>query len=787
LRGIRRALVVLVILAAIVVLVPAGLLGGIVVWLKTSPPPTSGEVKLPGLSAPVDLVWDEHSVPHIFAASLRDAYRTMGWVHARDRLWQMETQRRIGQGRLSELVGKIGLDFDKEMRVLGVYHLAEETYKAIAPDVRGEVDAYTEGVNAYLAHPAAPLPIEFQLLHVTPEPWRPADTLVWGRLMALQLSGNYRAEVIRAALIRKLPPDLFEDLFPNSVDPGPMTLSGLSAVDWQRFAQHLPPVLGPSHASNEWVVDGTQTKSGKPLLANDPHLGLAAPILWYLARVVTPELSIAGATFPGVPYHILGQNEHVAWGVTTTGGDVQDLFIEDVLPNNTGRYKTPDGDAPFAVRDEVIKVRFGTDIHLRVRESRHGPVISDIDPELAAAAGAGKVVALSFVGLSPDDVTVAAVRGMDRAQNVQQFREALKLWRSPEQNVVYADVDGHIAFTTVGPVPIRKHPTDELPAPGSSGEADWVGLADFDQLPQSVDPSSHRFINANNRVVPPDYPLFITRQYDGDSFRATRIADMLDAGHAYTVDDFTRMQADTKEQDADTVLPRLLIAEPKSDLGKEALALLKSWDRMMVEDRPEPLIYNAWFFRVEKALMAKRLASQSNPGLFGYNPGLLIRLLDHDSVASGKDGTRTTISAALDDAIAALARTYGNNIAAWRWGKAHRAALTSQLFGSVPLLGGLFDVGVPAPGGADTINRAAWGRTDGVTFPDMHGPGFRGVFDLSNLDASQMIIATGESGSALSPHYNDLLPRWHDGQGITLAGTEAEVAARGLGKQHFSP
>ncbi|HTJ63943.1 MAG TPA: penicillin acylase family protein [Alphaproteobacteria bacterium] len=786
-RGIRRALVILVILAAIIVLVPAGLIGGIIVWIKTSPPPTSGEVKLPTLTAPVDVVWDENAVPHIFAKTLRDAYRTMGWVHARDRLWQMETQRRIGQGRLSELVGKVGLDFDKEMRVLGVYRLAEETYKAMSPEAQAEIAAYAEGVNAYLAHPAAPLPIEFQLLHATPEPWRPADTLVWGRLMALQLSGNYREEVVRAALVRKLPRDVYDDLFPNAVEPGPMTLGALSDIDWKRFARHLPAVLGPSQASNEWVVDGTQTKGGKPMLANDPHLGLAAPILWYLARVVTPELAIAGATFPGVPYHILGQNGHVAWGVTTTGGDVQDLFVEDVMPNDTGRYKTPDGDAPFKVRDEVIKVRFGADIHLRVRETRHGPVISDIDPELAAAAGKGKVVALSFVGLMPDDVTVEAIRGLDHAQNVQQFREALKMWRSPEQNIVYADTDGHIGFTTVGPVPIRKRPTEELPAPGSSGEWDWLGLAEFDQLPQSMDPPSHRFVNANNRVVPPDYPIFITRQYDGDSFRAIRIADMLDSGHAYTVDDFVRMQADTKEQDADTVLPRLLIAAPKTDAGRHALALLQGWDRMMAADRPEPLIYNAWFVRLQKALIVRRLGAQSDLAPAGYNPNLLIRLLDKDMAKAGADATKAVISAALDDAVAALGKTYGDDMGSWRWGKAHRASLTSQLFGSVPLLGGLFDAGLPAPGGADTVNRAAWGRTDGVTFTDMHGPGFRGVFDLSNLDASKMVIASGESGNPLSPHYADLSVRWRNGEGITLSGTEAEVAARGLGTQHFSP
>jgi penicillin amidase len=507
----RRLLIVLAILIAAIILAPVGLLGGIVAWLKLSPPATTGEVRLTGLAAPVDLAWDANGVPNIFASSLRDAYRTLGWVHARDRLWQMETQRRIGQGRLSELAGKLGLGFDREMRVLGLYRLAEASYATLDPDTRADIDAYTAGVNAYLEHPAAPLPIEFQLLHITPEPWRPADSLVFGRLMALQLSHNYREEAERAELVGTVPQDVFNILFPAAPLPGARTLGSLGGIDWRRFAGHLPPVPGPDHASNEWVVDGTLTKTGKPLLANDPHLSLGAPIVWYLARIVTPEGSIAGGTFAGLPYHVLGHNDHVAWGITTTGGDVQDLFVEDVVPGDPGRYRTPDGSAPFVTRDEIIKVRFGADVHVTVRETRHGPVVSDADPDLAAAAGPGKAVALSFIGLNPVDTTVTAFRRMDRARDWPEFQAGLKLWQTPEQNVVYADVDGHIAFTSAGALPLRKRPTDDFPAPGATGEADWIGFSEFAQLPQGVDPPTHRFINANNPVVPADYPLYIAR------------------------------------------------------------------------------------------------------------------------------------------------------------------------------------------------------------------------------------------------------------------------------------
>jgi penicillin amidase len=784
----RRVLIALAVLVGLIVVVSAGTIGGLIAWVKFQPPATTGNLVLPGLAAPVDLVWDRNAIPNIFAGSYRDAYRVMGWVHARDRLWQMETQRRIGQGRLSELVGSLGLPFDREMRVLGIYRLSEAAYAAMDPETKADLDAYAAGVNAYLAHPAAPLPIEFQLLGATPEPWRPADSLVFGALMALQLSGNYRGEALKAELIDKLAPDVFKDLFPDTPPAAPTTLSALSGIDWTRFAQNLPPVLGPNHASNLWAVDGTLSKSGKPMIANDPHLGLSAPIVWYLARIVTPQGSLSGGTFPGVPFTVIGHNDRLAWGTTTTGGDAQDLFVEDVVPGDDTKYRTPDGQAAFVTRDEVIKVRFGADVHLKVRESRHGPVISDIDPELAHAVGPGKAVALSFVGLLPGNTTVQAIRDMGRAYDWPSFQAALKLWRSPEQNIVYGDVDGHIAFVSVGPMPLRKRPTDDLPAPGSTGEADWTGLADYSQLPQSLDPPSHRFINANNRVVPPDYPLYISRDYGDSPYRAERITDLLDAGSTYTLDYFRNMQLDIKEQDADLLLPRLLAAEPKTDPGKTALAMLKAWDRTMPVDRPEPLIYSAWVVQLQHALLEERLGAYARAVTFGYSPSLVMRLLDRFSGRSGgADQTPTILATTLDQTVSLLSKAYGSDITKWRWGDTHHANLTSQLFGGIPLLGALFDIPLEAPGGAETLDRAGFYGGDGVHFPDMHGPGYRGLFDLSDLDGSRFIIATGESGNPLSPHFGDFAERWRAGQSVTLSGTIDAVAATGLGRQRFSP
>jgi penicillin amidase len=425
-------------------------------------------------------------------------------------------------------------------------------------------------------------------------------------------------------------------------------------------------------------------------------------------------------------------------------------------------------------------------VHLTVRATRHGPVISDIDPELAAAVGKDKAVALSFIGLDADDTTVQAFRQMDRARDWPSFQAALKLWSSPEQNIVYADIDGHIGFTAVGTLPIRKRQTDDFPAPGADGAADWIGFSDFSQLPQAADPPGHRFINANNRVAPADYPLYITRDYEGESWRAQRIADMLDGHTGLTADDFSHMQADAKAQDAVAFLPRLLAAKPRSEIGAKAIALLAGWDGAMDRRRPEPLIYAAWRVRLKRDLLSGRAKGVEGTAEAITSSGALLRLLDDPAVVT-PDEAQALAGAALDEAAEALAQAYGGDPGSWRWGDAHKAALTSQLFGRIPVLGGLFDVGLPADGGSETVNRGGYGRSDGVSFPDIHGPGFRGVYDLANLDQSRFVIASGESGNPLSPHYGDFAERWRDGGWTTLAGTLEEVAAQGHGALHFSP
>ena len=357
-------------------------------WLRTSLPDLSGEARLAGLEAETRVIYDENGIPHIYAGSANDAYRSLGFVHARDRLFQMDMMRRIGAGRLSEIIGPATLDFDRTMRTMGLYRLAGETYRRMPEEVRENLESYAAGVNAFLASRSGALPPEFLMLRYEPEQWTPPDSLVWGRLMAQTLTGNWRTEALRAALADRLPPERLMDLWPVHQDgAAPTVLADQHPAAFANLLDAIPETLSQQSASNLWAVSGAHTVSGKPHLANDPHLGFRAPGLWYLVRLKAPGLDLTGATVAGVPFHVLGHNDRIAWAITSTGSDTQDLFIERI--NGSGSYDTAGGPRPFQIRTETIRVRGEEPVEHRVRETVHGPVISDIDPRFFRYGGRG--------------------------------------------------------------------------------------------------------------------------------------------------------------------------------------------------------------------------------------------------------------------------------------------------------------------------------------------------------------------------------------------------------------
>jgi penicillin amidase len=770
------------------VAVPAVVGGGGWLWLRTGLPSYEGTLMLPGLGAPVQILRDGRAIPHIQARTMDDAYFALGYVHAQDRLWQMDMMRRLGAGRLAEVMPGGGKDWavrhDRSMRALGLYRLARSSYDALAPEVRRALDAYAAGVNAYLEHRREPLPIEFQLLGYRPEPWQPADSLVWGKLNALQLSGNFRDELLRARLLVRLSARDVDDLFPT--ESGPTTLAdalsnpatGFAAL-LESTAAALPPPPGPNTASDEWVVAGNGTSTGRPILANDPHLGLQAPVLWYLARIETPELTLSGATMPGVPFHLLGHNGTIAWGVTATGSDTQDLFVERLDPTNPGRYLTPDGAVPFATRSETIARRGQSDLVVTVQETRHGPVLPEDSP-LADTRGPppGHVLALAFTGLSGSDTTAEAIYRLDRARSWDEFVAALRLYQTPQLNFVYADTAGTIGFYAPGLVPVRDHGNGLVPAPGWSGLYDWTGMIPFDALPHAVNPPSGRIVNANNAPIGPDYPWFLAARWP-EPYRARRIDALLDRGGPQSAAASVAMQLDTVSLPARLLLPLMLPrpgpdTEALSRTARAAVALLRPWGGTMGRQDPEPLIFSWWLREFNRALFAERLGPLFS-AYWDLHPAVIEHILNDAPTwcdRPGEPGTRTCadlLRTSLEATVRTLAARFGDDPSRWHWGDEHSAPFDHPLLARIPVLRSLFAIGIATDGDNFTLNRGGSHISDDLApFADTHGPGLRAVYDLANLDQSLFMIATGQSGNPLSPHYQDLVGSWRDGAMITL-------------------
>ncbi len=763
-RTFRRLLVGL----AALILLGGAAVGGGYLWLRTGLPQTSGTIVLEGPFAPVEVRRDAQGVPHIVAADSRDAAFAIGFVHAQDRLWQMDMMRRYGAGRLSEVVGGRALDTDRMMRTLGVYRLAERAVDQVDADTRIALESYAKGVNAFLATRRGALPPEFIAMNYTPEPWRPADSLVWGKLMAMQLSGDWRGELFRAQLAKRLGREAVEALFPPDAGESPTI----------RDSASLMAPFDTRGASNMWVLTGSHTDTGAPILANDPHLGANVPSQWYLARIETPDGIMAGATAPGVPFMVLGRNARIAWGFTSTQSDVEDLFVETEAPGDPASYLTPDGSQKFETREERIRVKGEEDAIVIVRSTRHGPVISDALKDGERLDGA--ILALSAPYLMEPDRSASAVQGLNRARNWDDVLAAMQNFDSLQQNIFYADVDGHIGYIAPGRIPIRKSGDGFLPADGASGAGDWTGFVPYDELPRAYDPPAGWLANANNRPVGRDYPYFLSREWD-EPYRYDRIVALINAKPRQTIADSAAMQADILSPVAREFLAALIMrADPGDDRSAPILRALEAWDGRMTPDAREPLIFTAWMRALMQTLFEQKLGPDF-ARFWGLHPRLLRQALAGQGgwcapAATDAPTCQTETRAALGAALDELGWRYGPDLAQWNWGQAHALVLSHPVLGALPVVGKWFSKFLPLGGADDTVMRAAMRWSGQAPYRTVHISTLRAIYDLGDLDASQFLIATGQSGHPLSPHFLDLAQRWLGFEYLRLGPAPADVA-----------
>ena len=800
-----------------------------------------GEVKVAGLKAPVSVTRDAADVTHIKAQSPADAWFSIGYVHAQERGWQLEFNRRVMHGELSEAFGAATLETDKLLRTLGIMQAAERQWQALPVEGRDAMQAYSNGINAFYAQSSQALSPEFHILGVKPggtlgKPWTPQDSIGWSLMMALDLSGNWGNEFARLSALKTLnTPQLWQlftpypgeapaskvdfaklyaDLGVYKVSPGAIKtgaacaginwaacqsdtekplqtaenshflMSGLSKdiTDW---ASSMGTVDGKG--SNNWVVAGNRSASGKPLLANDPHLGLSAPAIWYFAHLeapeskaengrVTPAVNAIGATLPGLPFVVLGRTAKVAWGFTNTGPDVQDLYLEQINPANPKQYRIPgDGQtawADFKTRNEVIKVKGQSDVQLTVRESRHGPVLSDAQKSHTELLDTSKfVLALRWGALDADNQTVLSGLRSNAAQSIDDLEVAFSTYHSPMQSVVMADVAGRTAFKAVGKLPLRKLENDILgiaPSPGWDARYDWAGWVPYAQNPQADDAAiaTKGFLaTANQRITPPDFPIFMGQDWTVP-YRQDRIEQLLAATPKHDMASMQKIQADQLSMATLKLLPFLTAALDNSShtLATASKTALKGFDGVMRHESAAPLIFAAWADELTRGVIGGKLGEGTFKPLYGKRNfrSAIEGIMDRDNADwCGKAGCAVQSGLALDRALTRLQKDHGADVTQWTWGRAHNALSAHKPFGNVPLLAKFFDVRVPTGGDTFSINVGQyWANDEKLPFANRHAASMRTLFDLADLEKSQFIYQTGQSGLVFSSRYRDMSPQW---------------------------
>lgn len=797
-RWVNRILVLL--LSVLLLLVVASSVYG---W--RSLPQLDGRLSLSGLRHEVRVNRDASDVTHILAQDPRDAWMALGYVHAQERAWQLEFNRRLMRGELSAVFGAPTLETDKLMRTLGIHRIAGRQLKALSEDAQVALRAYADGVNAFFAGQEQSLPPEFLVLGINPSEearsgryWTPEDSVGWSLMMALDLGGNWGNEFARLTALEVIDTEALWTLFPPYPGEQRAATADLAALyrELGVFRQGAPterraqresgaldwlddPGGSEGKGSNNWVVAGERSESGAPLLANDPHLGLSAPALWYFARLQAPDvgalqgMDVVGATLPGAPVVVLGRTREAAWAFTNTGPDVQDLYLEQIHPDNPSLYRVPSIDdqprwASFDERIERIAVKGSADVEHRIRHTRHGPVISDAQSRHGEVIDTSRyVLALRWTALDDDLRNIDASLAANRARSVEDLVEAFSHMHAPMQSVLMADRAGRIAFKAAGRVPLRRTDNDirgVAPSPGWEARYDWTGWLPYEETP-SDDGSRGWIATANQRVHGPDYPHFLTQDWVMP-YRQQRIEQLLQARDRHSPESFRLMQADLHAESTRRLLPYVQAARPTHALGNAALQVLADFDGVMRGDAAGPLIYSVWADELTRDVVGGRLGMARFEKLYGkrlFRSAIELILERNDVEWCGKDACAAAVSRALDRALERIAREQGSDPRSWRWDRAHPAISVHRPFSNVPYLAPWFEVRVPTGGDPFTLNVGQYhlDKAD-APFANRHAASLRAIYDLSDAGQDLFIYQTGQSGHVMSRRYRDMSQAWAD-------------------------
>lgn len=756
----------LIVIAGIIAALALVAFIGFTWFMNKSKPVIDGELAVTILDQDVTVTRDEKGVPHIFAKTDADLYRAQGYVQAQDRLFQMDLARRQASGRLSEIIGEATINTDKHFRTFSLRNAAEISLAAYDDESKQVLEWYAEGVNAFIAQAkeSNTLSYEFALLGYEPEEWTVVDSLTIGKYMAYDLGGNWNTLAFRHWALQNFDEEKAKELFikyPENASAiieaniqNPVTVAG------QFSAEMLPNEF---NGSNNWVVSGDKTKSGTPILADDPHLGLSTPSIWYQMHLQSPQQNVSGVIFAGIPGIILGHNDEIAWGVTNVGPDVQDLYIEIPNPDDPTQFRYDGKWEQAEVRDESIKVKDGETVDFEVVVTRHGPIMTDLafkDTEPTAQ------FSMQWTALQPT-AELRAVLGFNKAKTWGDFEKALEDFKAPAQNFVFASKDGTIAYKANGQIPIRKQGEGQLPVPGDSSDYGWEGFIPWDELPTLVNPKEGFIATANNQVIGEDYPYHIT-DFWAQPYRFERIKEVLEANDAITVDDMMALQMDQHNLYAREFLPDLLTSIKEKDRdGKyaEIMAMLEKWDMVDGKESGAPLVFHTLMIKLQEVLFKDQMPEDMYGimyGKFNITDQLLRTAYSGEKSiwVEEQGGIDETVYKAFELTVAQLENQFGKNSSKWQWGDYHQLTFDHTLGSASPILAAYFNAKkVPIGGSKVTVQAADNDLAGNVD----HGASWRFVVDVGDLSSAYHIVGPGQSGHVKSDWYQDQVLDWANG------------------------